>query len=101
MLMEDSSAMITALLVICAILQAAAVGGIMILLWALFSRLVFRETPAAIGATTNTISIDEGALMEGVAATYETADPWDELRIDRDEIRRRAQTIPSEEDYKS
>lgn len=98
MLMEDSSAMITALLVICAILQAAAVGGIMILLWALFSRVVLRDEPTP---TTGNIPIDEDALMEGVAANYEPADPWDELRIDREDLQRVAQTIPSEEDYKS
>lgn len=96
MLMDDSN-IITVLLVICAILQAAAVGGIMILLWALFSRVVLRDEPTP---TTGNIPIDEDALMEGVAANYEPADPWDELRIDREDLQRVAQTIPSEEDYK-
>lgn len=94
MLMEDSSAMITALLVICAILQAAAVGGIMILLWALFSRVVLRDEPTA-GNRRDDISSAE--VEEAIAKAYTAADPWDELRIDREGISRVVQTLPGEE----
>lgn len=101
MLMEDSD-LITGLLTVCMVLQAIAIGGIMILLWSVFSRVILREepTPGHAAAYRHYSDIRSTEAEEAIAKTYKAADPWDELRIDREDLQRVVQTLPDEEGYK-
>lgn len=88
--------MILGLLVLCAAINSIALGIVSIVLWALFSRVILRDMPLP---TCRREAATQNDIEKRVVGTYQPADPWDELRIDRDDIPDVAPTIQEEDGY--